>query len=182
MTAKGFLAHACVLAALLSGCASTHHVKFQPWQGLDPADAEYAKRGIYKVGPEALYQAVAKALEREPFLNWEFSEQEPEKGWLKADAGLFRLLQARVVARDGGSSELSLSLPRRTLDGRAQVWKKPDGGYTAYSPGDPQGSESIDVVFELDEPYLYSLIYRQLMDQSPVPFELLDNPEVKLEK
>jgi len=167
--------------ALLLGCSATHQVKFNPWQGLKEGEIEGPKQGVYQAAPEALYQAVAKALEREPFLNWEFEEQEPAKGWLKANAGLLRLLQVRITAKDQGS-QLNLSMPRRTLDGRGSVWKKPDGGYTAYSPGDPQGSESIEVVFELDEPYLYSLIYRQLMDQSPVPFELVGNPQVEFEK
>ncbi len=180
MKLKGFVA--LLLGLSLLGCSATHQIKFNPWQGLSELEIEGPKRGLYPATPQVLFEAVAKALEREPFLNWEFEEQEASKGWIKANGGLFRLLQARISVKDNGLSELSLSLPRRTLDGRTQVWKKSDGSYTAYSPSDPQASESIEVVFELDEPYLYSLIHRQLKDQSPVPFELLTNPAMNLEK
>lgn len=173
------------LAWLLTGCGATHQVKFDPWRGFAPETTEALKRGDLDFPKDKVFRAAGDVLDHEPFLRWEFEQLDSKEGWIKATAGQFRLMNMRVTDASGDSatakSRISISLPKRTLDGQKDVWVSDEDTrkMTAYDLefSRRKNWHSVTANFELDQDYLVSAIYRQLTDLSAVPFSLeeLDN-------
>lgn len=171
---------------LLLGACSTHQVRFQPFRDIPAEEAAELKRGEYRVSKDQLFDAAAATLEHEPFLHWSIETLDKANGFIKASAGLLREVQLRVADAGGASgaaqarSRLEVSIPRRPLKVRADIWGKAEGkDLTAYEPAekDLEAYEQFEADAELDEAYLRSYTWRVLHDRSQVPFSLPSKDE-----
>lgn len=171
------IALALVTAAFLSGCASKHLV-FQPWSGI-PADvAAELKRGEFRATQDQVFDAMATTLEHEPYLHWSIESLDKANGFIKANAGLLREIQIRVVADATGNSrsKVSISIPRRELKVLAKIWSKDSTGFqTPYEPEekDRAGFYVHSAHAELGNDYFNSFAWRVLSDKSQVPFKMV---------
>jgi hypothetical protein len=162
----------------LAACAE-HQVRFQPWQGVPPAEVEALRQGDYPVDSATLLDAAATTLEHEPFLHWRITALDKANGLLSAEAGLFREVQLRVSASPDrpGRSRLHVNIPRRALNTRAKVWDCGDH-VTAYPPKAAEGDcKPVRAPVQLDADYLRAFTWHVLHDRIQVPFRLIDAPE-----
>jgi hypothetical protein len=138
------------------------------------------KQGSLPFPQEAVFRATGEVLEHEPFLSWDFTQQDPKTGLVEASAPSDRVVQIQLQASapSGGdsSTQLSLAVPKKPIKGEKSVWiSRADSLVVSaydieFSKREPW--RDVTAAFQLDRDYLVSAIYRQLTDRSAVPFSL----------
>lgn len=166
-----------ILAPLFLSSCATHVIKFHPLDGISADKQGFMERGEFDASKEKVLDAVGDVLDHEPFFHWEYLSLDKANGWIKANAGLMREANFRVVEIEGGRSRLATSVPRRALRSVAKIWidKKDASKVSAYDPVNPAEAEQVRADFELDESYFRSAVYRALTDHSAVPFEAVSH-------
>jgi hypothetical protein len=172
-------------AALLSSCAATHLVRFDPWRGMPDAVTAQLQGGTLPFSRDEVFRATGEVLENEPFFAWDLCQQDPRSGVVEASAPAGRLVHIQLTEIQltdapglsaGAGCRLSLEIPRKPLQGEKSVWISRTDSLivSAYDIEYSQRAPWTDVkaAFRLDKDYLVSAIYRRLTDRSAVPFSL----------
>ena len=168
------------LAGLVSSCAATQRVRFDPWRGMPSDVAAQLQRGSLPFSKADVFRAAGEVLGNEPFLSWEILQQDPTAALVEATASSDRLIQIRLADSPGASGtaacQLSLEIPKKPISGEKSVWiSKADSLIVSaydieFSKREPWTDVTVD--FALGKDYLVSAIYRYLTDRTAVPFSL----------
>jgi hypothetical protein len=179
---RGLLAGA-ALACLLSSCAATQRVRFDPWRGMPAGVSAQLQQGNLPFSKDEVFRAAGEVLDHEPFLSWEILQQDPKAALVEATASSERLIQIRLADAPGDSGNamcrLSLDIPQKPILGQKSVWiSRADSLIVSaydieFSKREPW--TDVTAAFALDRDYVVSAIYRYLTDRSAVPFSLEAN-------
>jgi hypothetical protein len=176
-----YLAILCGLA-LISGCAATHQLTFDAWRGLPDDAVPSLKEGILPFSKEEVFKAASNVLEFGPFLSWQYQQVDPKLGLIDAEADNSREVKISIVDAEGetanAKTKVSILAVQKPLKGEKDIWINDDDTLrvTAYDLDLSQHHSwhSVNSIFQLDQDYWVSAIYRNLTDKSEVPFDLVD--------